>query len=254
MGLTTLAACSSGDWTPPPAAPAPAPKVDVERVLDLMEDRGVYLYEHKYADGTRVLLDRRPGGAVAPMVAAPWGTGVQPGAAQDGKWTVTMGEDAKGPAVPDINLDEKQSSQAEVQRESSPSSSAEEPCLTCKGKGFNFDLISRRCEEDGCRETLVSKVQTMGPEKGTKVIYLCILHAGLLTAFAENANEGWNIVADSIDRVGRTATANRFGDSAVEMVMKHRSPSGRIPRSPYSCEPIVDEENKRDCPDCSTTD
>jgi peptide/nickel transport system substrate-binding protein len=81
LGLTSLAACSSGDWTPPPAAPAPAPKVDVEQVLDLMEDRGVFVYEHEYADGTRVLLDRRPGGAVAPMMAAPWNLGAQAGAA-----------------------------------------------------------------------------------------------------------------------------------------------------------------------------
>lgn len=90
LGLSSLAACSSGDWSPPPAGPAPAPEIDVAKALDLMEERGVYVYEHEYADGTRVLLDRRPGGAAAPMIAAPWtgaapasGVPVQPNAANN---------------------------------------------------------------------------------------------------------------------------------------------------------------------------
>lgn len=71
LGLSTLAACSSKEWAPPPAGPTPAPKVDVEKVVDLMEDRGIYVFEQEYADGSRLHLDRRPGGMAAPVYAAP---------------------------------------------------------------------------------------------------------------------------------------------------------------------------------------
>ena len=126
-----------------------------------------------------------------------------------------------------------------------------EKCETCDGKGFTFDLISRRCDGDDCRENLVSKLQATSPETGTKVVYMCIAHAGAMTAFVEKTNVGWDAVADSIDSIGRTRTANRFGSGPVETVLEHRSPSGSIPRSPYSIEPVVDGEMQKDCPDCS---
>jgi len=87
--LALLAACSSDEWAPPPSSVRDdARNLElVDRLLDKMEERDVYVLELEDGGGVRVHLDRRAGGlAAGPVIMAP---GAMPGAAEPGAATTT---------------------------------------------------------------------------------------------------------------------------------------------------------------------
>ena len=97
--LALFAACSSEEWTPPPSSVRDdARNLElVDRLLDKMEQRDVYVMELEDGGGVRVHLDRRAGGPSAgPVIFSPGVTPVtgQPDAGSGGAEVDTSSEPA----------------------------------------------------------------------------------------------------------------------------------------------------------------
>lgn len=97
-----LAACSKSEWTPPPSnVRDDARNLElVDKLLDKMEERDVYVLELEDGGSVRVHLDRREGGVAAGAVMMAPGAGSPNGRDSGGSRDTDRGDSSSGGSAP----------------------------------------------------------------------------------------------------------------------------------------------------------